>query len=137
VGVPVMGHLGMTPQSVHRFGGFRVQGRTDAAADALAADARALAEAGVFALVLETIPSGLGRRVTEAVSVPTIGIGAGPCCDGQVQVLHDLVGLAEGPVRKHARRYVEAGRLIREALQAYAEDVRAGRFPSDDEQSAP
>lgn len=132
LGIPVMGHLGMTPQSVHRFGGFTVQGRGAAAAKALLADAEALAAAGVFSIVLEVIPADLARRVTEAVPVPTIGIGAGPDCDGQVQVLHDLIGLLEGPVFKHARRYAEAGRLIREALTAYAEDVRAGRFPTDE-----
>ena len=132
LGVPMMGHLGMTPQSLHRFGGFRAQGKTAEAADALLEGARALVEAGVFGIVLEVIPRALARRVTQAVSVPTIGIGAGPDCDGQVQVLHDLVGLAEGPTKKHARRYVEAGRLIREALAAYAHDVRERRFPTDE-----
>ncbi len=133
IGVPVMGHLGMTPQSVHRFGGFRAQGKSNAAADALLHDAEALAAAGVFALVLEVIPAALARRVTEAVPVPTIGIGAGPYCDGQVQVFHDLVGLSEeAPVLRHARRYAEAGRLIREALNEYADDVRAGRFPTEE-----
>ncbi len=132
IGVPVMGHLGMTPQSVHHFGGFKLQGKSDRAAEGLLADAHALAEAGVFALVLEVIPASLARRITDAVPVPTIGIGAGAGCDGQVQVLHDLVGLIEGPVFKHARRYAEAGRLMREALAAYADDVRAGRFPGDE-----
>ena len=132
IGVPVVGHLGMTPQSVHRFGGFRVQGTTNEAGDALIADAHALVEAGIFALVLEVIPAALAARVTEAVPVPTIGIGAGPDCDGQVQVLHDLIGLSPGPVRKHARRYVEAGRLIQNALAEYAADVRTRRFPADE-----
>lgn len=131
-GVPVMGHLGMTPQAMHRFGGFKVQAKTEAAAAALISDARALVEAGVFSMVLEVIPDAVARRVTEAVSVPTIGIGAGGGCDGQVQVLHDLVGLAPGPVRKHARRYTEAGNAIREAISAYAADVRERRFPTDD-----
>jgi len=130
VGVPVMGHLGMTPQSIHRFGGFKVQGRTDAAADALIDDARRIVEAGVFGMVLEVIPATLAERVTAAMPVPTIGIGAGPGCDGQVQVLHDLVGLTPGSVLKHARRYAEVGEAVREAVAAYAEDVRAGRFPS-------
>ena len=132
IGVPVMGHLGMTPQSVHRFGGFKAQGKTDTAADALLRDAEALVAAGIFALVLEVIPAALARRVTETIPVPTIGIGAGPDCDGQVQVLHDLVGLWEDPPRRHARRYVEAGRLIHEALTQYADDVRAGRFPTEE-----
>ncbi len=131
IGVPVMGHLGMTPQSVHQFGGFRAQGTTEAAGDALLNDARALVEAGVFGIVLEVIPAVLATRVTQDVAVPTVGIGAGPHCDGQVQVLHDLIGLAPGPVRKHARRYVEAGRLIQNALAEYAADVRARRFPND------
>lgn len=132
IGVPVMGHLGMTPQSVHRFGGFRVQGADDEAASALLADAQTLVEAGVFGIVLELVPAALAGRVTEAVPVPTIGIGAGPFCDGQVQVLHDLIGLASGPPRKHARRYADASRLIEDALAAYAADVRAGRFPADE-----
>jgi 3-methyl-2-oxobutanoate hydroxymethyltransferase len=133
LGVPVMGHLGMTPQSVHRFGGFKLQGRGEAAADALLADAAALVEAGVFGFVLEVIPAVLARRVTESIPVPTIGIGAGAGCDGQVQVFHDLLGLIEGaPVLRHTRRYAETGRLIREALASYAADVRDGRFPSGD-----
>lgn len=132
IGIPVMGHLGMTPQSVHRFGGFKRQGRGNAAADTLLADAEALVEAGVFALVLEVIPAALARHVTNAVSVPTIGIGAGADCDGQVQVLHDLVGLAEGPVFKHTKRFAEAGGLIRDALTAYTEAVRGKRFPTDE-----
>ena len=129
VGVPVMGHLGLTPQSVHRFGGFRMQGRTDAAADALVAGATALVRAGVFGMVLEVIPPALAARVTAEVSVPTIGIGAGPDCDGQVQVLHDVLGLSEG-VFRHARRYAEGGTLFADALAAYAADVRARRFPA-------
>jgi 3-methyl-2-oxobutanoate hydroxymethyltransferase len=130
VGVPVMAHVGMTPQSVHRFGGFKVQGRSDAAADAVLADAVRVAEAGAFAMVLEVIPAALSGRITEAVPVPTIGIGAGPLCDGQVQVLHDLIGLTPGPALKHARRYAEVGAAVEAAVAAYAADVRAGRFPS-------
>ena len=132
IGVPVMGHLGMTPQSVHRFGGFKAQGKKEAEADILLADARALVEAGVFAIVLEVIPAALARRITEAIPVPTVGIGAGPDCDGQVQVLHDLVGLWEDPPLRHTRRYVEAGRAIREALTQYTDDVRARRFPTEE-----
>jgi 3-methyl-2-oxobutanoate hydroxymethyltransferase len=130
-GVPVMGHLGMTPQSVHRFGGFRVQGRTDAAADELVRQAEALTEAGVFGMVLELVPAAVAGRVTRAVPVPTVGIGAGPECDGQVQVLHDLIGLAPGPVRKHARRYADLGTALADALTEYAADVRARRFPDE------
>ena len=130
-GIPVMGHIGMTPQSVHRFGGFKVQGKGEAA-DAVLADAEALVAAGVFSIVLEVIPTDLARRISEAIPVPTIGIGAGVGCDGQVQVFHDLVGLYEEPPLRHTRRYAEAGRAIREALAAYAEDVRSGRFPSDE-----
>jgi 3-methyl-2-oxobutanoate hydroxymethyltransferase len=130
VGVPVMGHLGMTPQSMHRFGGFRVQGKTDDAAEQLIDDARAIVEAGVFGIVLELIPASVAARVTQAVPVPTIGIGAGPDCDGQVQVLHDLIGLDHGPIRRHARRYTDAGATIQQAISDYAADVRARRFPT-------
>lgn len=133
LGVPVMGHLGMTPQSVNRFGGFKVQGKSDKAADAILSDAVGIVAAGVFAFVLEVIPAELSRRITGTVPVPTIGIGAGPDCDGQVQVFHDLVGLfPDEPVFKHARRYVEAGKMLRDAVAAYAEDVRAGRFPTEE-----
>lgn len=133
LGVPTMGHLGLTPQSIHRFGGFKLQGKTEAAADALLANAHALVAAGVFGIVLEVIPAALARRVTDDVAVPTIGIGAGVGCDGQVQVLHDLVGLpGDGPVFKHARRYAEAGEIIAAALTAYTRDVREKRFPSDE-----
>lgn len=132
IGVPVMGHLGMTPQSVHRFGGFKVQGKSDAAAEALLADAQAMTEAGVFAVVLEVIPATLAQRVTDALPIPTIGIGAGAGCDGQVQVLHDLLGFDEGAPFKHARRYANIGATIQEAIAAYAADVRARRFPAED-----
>jgi 3-methyl-2-oxobutanoate hydroxymethyltransferase len=130
IGVPVMGHLGMTPQSVHRFGGFRVQGKTDDAAEQMVDDARALVEAGVFGMVLELVPGVVAARVTQAVPVPTIGIGAGPDCDGQVQVLHDLIGLVPGPVLRHARRYTDVGATIQQAISDYAADVRARRFPT-------
>ena len=129
VGAPVMGHLGMTPQSIHRFGGFKVQGKTDEAAEALVSSARALEEAGAFSIVLEVIPSDLARRVTESIAIPTIGIGAGLDCDGQVQVLHDLVGLTDGPPFKHARRYAELGATIQESIAAYAAEVRERQFP--------
>ncbi len=129
--VPVMGHLGLTPQSVHVLGGMRRQARTEAEAALLLADAAALAEAGCFAVVLEGIPDGVAAEVTEAIGVPTIGIGAGPACDGQVLVLHDLLGLgpADCPPPSFARQYASLGDLAREALGAYAADVRAGAFP--------
>jgi 3-methyl-2-oxobutanoate hydroxymethyltransferase len=131
VGVPVMGHLGMTPQSFHKFGGFKMQGKSENEADKMLADAVALAEAGVFGIVLEVIPADLTVRVTEAVSVPTIGIGAGPHCDGQVQVLHDLLGLSLREV-KHARQYADVGTAMERAVAAYAADVRANRFVADE-----
>jgi len=128
-----MGHLGLTPQSVHRMGGFRVQARQAEAAEALMEEARLLAEAGVFAIVLEGIPAEVAQIVTEAVSVPTIGIGAGPHCDGQVLVWHDLLGLTEGLAPKFVRRYVDLGSVIVDALTRFVGDVRAGTFPSSGE----
>lgn len=132
-GIPVQGHLGLTPQSVHAFGGHRVQGRDDAAAKQIRADAKALEEAGVFSIVLELIPAPLAREITAEVGVPTIGIGAGPYCDGQVQVIHDLLGLDPEFHPRHARRYAELARSIEQALSAYAQDVRSGQFPSPEE----
>ncbi|HZP55948.1 MAG TPA: 3-methyl-2-oxobutanoate hydroxymethyltransferase [Dehalococcoidia bacterium] len=132
-GIPVMGHIGLTPQSVNQLGGFKVQGRTPAAAVQLMHDAQALEQAGAFAIVLETIPAPLAAILTERLTVPTIGIGAGPACDGQVQVFHDLLGLFDAFVPKHARRYADAGTLIREAVAHYAEDVRSGAFPTEKE----
>lgn len=130
-GIPVMGHLGLTPQSINQFGGHKVQGKTPAAAAKLIADARALEEAGAFALVLETIPAPLARMVTERVTIPTIGIGAGPNCDGQVQVLHDILGIYDDQrVLKHAKRYAVVGAIIREALRQYAAEVESGAFPT-------
>lgn len=132
-GIPVVGHIGLTPQSVNQFGGFKVQGKTPAAAVQLMHDAQALEQAGAFAIVLETIPAPLASLLTQRLSIPTIGIGAGAGCDGQVQVLHDLVGLFDAFVPKHARRYADAGALIREAVAAYARDVRSGAFPTEKE----
>ncbi len=132
-GIPVMGHLGLTPQSVNQFGGYKVQGKTPAAAVKLLNDAVALQEAGAYAVVLETVPVQVARAITHKVSIPTIGIGAGPECDGQVQVFHDLLGLFMDFVPKHARRYAEAGRTIIDAVRDYAADVREGRFPTDKE----
>ncbi len=130
-GIPVMGHLGLTPQSINQFGGHKVQGKTPAAAAKLIADARALEEAGAFAIVLETIPAPLAKMVTERLTIPTIGIGAGPHCDGQVQVLHDILGIYDDQrVLKHAKRYAVLGAAIREALRQYAAEVEAGTFPT-------
>ncbi|MBZ5639782.1 MAG: 3-methyl-2-oxobutanoate hydroxymethyltransferase [Acidobacteriia bacterium] len=131
--IPVMGHLGLTPQSVLRFGGYKVQAREDAEAEALVEDARALAEAGVFSLVLEGIPADLAQRVTEEVPVPTIGIGAGRRCDGQVLVIHDLLGRLPGPVPKFVRRYAGVHEVEVEAIRRWADDVRRGDYPSDAE----
>jgi 3-methyl-2-oxobutanoate hydroxymethyltransferase len=128
--IPVMAHLGLTPQSIHRFGGFRVQGRGAEARAALLEAARAVEEAGAFALVLECIPSELAREVTAEVGVPTLGIGAGAACDGQVLVFHDLLGLEERIAPRFVRRYAELGRDARQALEAFARDVRSGAFPS-------
>ncbi len=128
--VPVMGHLGLTPQSLHRFGGFKLQAQESAAQKALAAAALALEEAGAFSLVLECVPADLGFEVSQRLAIPTIGIGAGPGCGGQVLVYHDLLGLEDRLAPRFVRRYAELGRETREALAAYAADVRAGRFPS-------
>ena len=129
-GIPVMGHIGLTPQSVNQLGGFKVQGKTPAAAVQMMHDAQALEQAGAFAIVLETIPSALAGLLTERLSVPTIGIGAGPQCDGQVQVFHDMLGMFEAFVPKHARRYADVGTTIRDAVRQYAADVRGGSFPT-------
>ncbi|MBC8135278.1 MAG: 3-methyl-2-oxobutanoate hydroxymethyltransferase [Fibrella sp.] len=131
-GVPVMGHLGLTPQSIHRFGGFKAQGKSEAAGNALLAEAHALVESGVWGIVLEMIPATLAQRITEAVPAITIGIGAGTDCDGQVQVFHDLVGLTFGPVFKHTRRYAETGATLAMAMAEHVADVRAKRFPTQD-----
>jgi 3-methyl-2-oxobutanoate hydroxymethyltransferase len=129
-GIPVMGHIGLTPQSATMLGGFKTQGRTAAAARRLLDDALALEQAGCFAIVLEAVPSPVAARITRTVSVPTIGIGAGPDCDGQVLVYHDLLGLSEGHLPRFVKRYANLSREIRDALEAYAEDVRSGAFPS-------
>jgi 3-methyl-2-oxobutanoate hydroxymethyltransferase len=131
--IPVVGHIGLTPQSVHRMGGYKVQGRTTEAIDALLADAIALDHAGVSALVLEGIPREVAARITAEVATPTIGIGAGPDCDGQILVFHDLAGLTFTPPAKFVRRYCNAGELISQAIEAYCEDVRRVTFPDDKE----
>ncbi len=131
--IPVMGHLGLTPQSVHALGGYRVQGQQADAAAGLVEDAEALAAAGCFAIVLECVPREVARLVTESVPVPTIGIGAGPDCDGQVLVLHDLLGLEDRIVPKFVRRYASMKGDAVAAVSAYADDVRSRSFPSDAE----
>ena len=128
--IPVMGHVGLTPQSMHAMGGFRVQARTADAARALVDDALAVEAAGAFAVVLEGVPDVVGRMVTEAIDVPTIGIGAGPWCDGQVLVYHDVLGLEDRVVPTFVRRYAELKAAGVEALAAFAADVRSGRFPT-------
>jgi 3-methyl-2-oxobutanoate hydroxymethyltransferase len=131
--IPVMGHLGLTPQSIHAMGGFKVQARQHDAAVALINDAKALVAAGCFSLVLEGVPDEVARLVTDAVDVPTIGIGAGGHCDGQVLVYHDLLGFEDRMRPKFVRRYAELGTAATEAMRAFAEDVRTRRFPADDE----
>ncbi|HEY0492963.1 MAG TPA: 3-methyl-2-oxobutanoate hydroxymethyltransferase [Candidatus Dormibacteraeota bacterium] len=136
MGIPVMGHLGLTPTFVNQFGGFRVQGRSDEGAEQILADARALEEAGAFAVVLEGVPSALGKRVTEAVSIPTIGIGAGPACDGQVLVIQDLLGLNPDHVARFVRQYAQLGEEIAAAARRFSDDVRSGAFPSPEHEYA-
>jgi 3-methyl-2-oxobutanoate hydroxymethyltransferase len=128
-GIPVMGHLGLTPQSVNQFGGFKVQGRGEAAADQLVEDAVALADAGAFAIVLECIPTELGRRVTEAVPVPSIGIGAGPHTDAQVLVWHDLLGLTTGRLPRFVKQYVDLRSEISGAIKSFQHEVADGAYP--------
>ncbi len=132
-GVPVMGHIGLTPQSVHQFGGYRIQGRSEADAGRLLTEGQALAEAGVFAVVLELVQSDVAARITKELPIPTIGIGSGPHCDGQVQVFHDLFGLYPDRVFRHNKRYTEAGRAIKEAAEKFAEEVRSGAFPAPEQ----
>jgi 3-methyl-2-oxobutanoate hydroxymethyltransferase len=131
--IPVMGHIGLTPQSVHAMGGFKVQGKEARGAQLLVDDAKALVEAGVFAIVLEGVPDAVARLVTDAVDVPTIGIGAGPHCDGQVLVFHDLLGIEDRMAPKFVRRYADLKTQAVAAMTAYADDVRAGAFPNDAE----
>ncbi len=128
-GIPVMAHAGLLPQRILTAGGYRVQGRSPEAAERLRADARALEEAGAFALVLECVPAELAADISRSLTIPTIGIGAGPGCDGQVQVWHDVLGLFQQFTPKHARRYAELGKLTEQALAAYVADVKHGTFP--------
>jgi 3-methyl-2-oxobutanoate hydroxymethyltransferase len=131
-GIPVMGHLGLTPQSATKLGGMKAQGRTAATAAKLLADARELEAAGCFALVLESVPARVAAHVSEAIGIPTIGIGAGAGCDGQVLVWHDLLGLTEGPTPRFVKRYADLAGEIRRGLHAFAADVRSGAYPADE-----
>lgn len=131
--IPVMGHIGLTPQSVHAMGGYEVQGRGLEAAHALMADAVALADAGVFSIVLEGVPDVVAAMITEEVPVPTIGIGAGPDCDGQVLVYHDVLGLHDGFLPKFVRKYAELADTAVDALERFFADIQSGKFPSDEE----
>jgi 3-methyl-2-oxobutanoate hydroxymethyltransferase len=131
-GIPVMGHLGLTPQSATMLGGFRAQGRSADKARRLLEDARTLEQAGCFSIVLEAVPAPVAARITEALTVPTIGIGSGGDCDGQVLVLHDLLGLYEGRSPRFVKRYAELGEAVKDALERYTADVRSGAFPSDE-----
>lgn len=133
VGIPVMGHLGLTPQSIHQFGGYRIRGKSQEEAQRLIQDAHAIEEAGCFSVVLEKIPSDLAREVTQQLKIPTIGIGAGPHCDGQVLVVHDMLGLFERFKPKFVRRYARLAEEMRLAFRAYIQDVKRGKFPSQKE----
>ena len=135
-GIPVMGHIGLTPQSIYQFGGFKVQGRTPEAAAKVLEDARALEEAGAFSIVLETVPAPLARIITEKVNVPTIGIGAGIDCDGQVQVINDILGSFADFVPKHAKQYAKLTDIIRKAVTQYDNEVKAGSFPTEKHSSS-
>jgi 3-methyl-2-oxobutanoate hydroxymethyltransferase len=132
-GIPVMGHLGLTPQSIHRFGSYKARGITDEEAEQIFSDARALETAGIFALVLEKVPAELAKRITRALEIPTIGIGAGPACDGQILVTHDMLGIFTKFRPRFVRRYAEIRTTMEDAFRRYLEDVRNGSFPSDDE----
>jgi 3-methyl-2-oxobutanoate hydroxymethyltransferase len=129
IGIPVMGHIGLTPQSVHALGGYRVQGRDDGTAERLKADAKALEDAGAYAVVLELVPAPLASQITKALTVPTIGIGAGPACDGQVLVLHDMLGLNEKFSAKFVKKYAALAEDVREAVRVFTAEVREGRYP--------
>jgi 3-methyl-2-oxobutanoate hydroxymethyltransferase len=131
-GIPVMGHLGLTPQSATMLGGFRAQGRSADKARQLLEDARLLEQAGCFSIVLEAVPAPVAARITEALAVPTIGIGSGGDCDGQVLVLHDLLGLYEGRSPRFVKRYAEVGEAVKDALERYTSDVRSGAFPGEE-----
>jgi 3-methyl-2-oxobutanoate hydroxymethyltransferase len=130
-GIPVMGHIGLTPQSINQFGGHKIQGKTPEVAARLLEDARALEQAGAFAVVLETVPAPLATLITNKISVPTIGIGAGPGCDGQVQVVNDMLGSYTGYIPKHAKQYVKLRDIMSTAFSQYQEEVKTGKFPTE------
>jgi 3-methyl-2-oxobutanoate hydroxymethyltransferase len=132
-GIPVMGHLGLTPQSIHQLGGYKAQGKTSAQAKGLVADARAVEDAGAFSVVLECVPAELSRLITERLSIPTIGIGAGPDCDAEIQVVSDVLGWFSDFVPKHARQYAKLSEIAAAAIRQYADDVQSGRFPTEKE----
>ncbi|MBI5192235.1 MAG: 3-methyl-2-oxobutanoate hydroxymethyltransferase [Nitrospirae bacterium] len=132
-GIPVMGHVGMLPQTYHQMGGYKVQGKEDAQAESILNDAILLEEAGAFAIVIEGVPEGLAKRITDSVSIPTIGIGAGVNCDGQVLVLYDLLGLLHHPMPKFVRKYADLRSTCIESVKRFKEDVESGRFPGDNE----
>ena len=132
IGIPVMGHVGLTPQSIHKFGGYKVQGRKSIEAREIIEDAKALEDAGVFSIVLEGIPLELAKEITQKIKIPTIGIGAGQFCDGQVMVIHDIIGLSGEFKPKFVKRYAEGGEIIKNAVKEYIKDVADGNFPTDD-----
>ncbi|MFH1502663.1 MAG: 3-methyl-2-oxobutanoate hydroxymethyltransferase [Candidatus Eisenbacteria bacterium] len=132
-GIPVMGHIGLTPQSIHELGGYRVQGKDDTARARLVDDARALSDAGCFAMVLEGMPAEVGRQISESVPIPTIGIGAGPHCDGQVLVINDIIGMVDGRLPKFVRSYGDARTVIAQAAAGFVRDVRDGTYPDESE----
>src|SRR5258708_31926770 len=131
-GIPVMAHIGLTPQSFYQLGGWRIQGRNADSAHRLIDDALALEQAGAFAIVLETIPAPLAKDISGRLHIPTIGIGAGPDCDGQVQVFHDILGFDENFLPKHAKRYTNLTQIIKEAVNAYGQEVKDGTFPAEE-----
>lgn len=135
VGIPVMGHIGLTPQSVNQMGGYRVRGKTEQGAERLIEDALDLQSAGAFAIVLELIPNALALRITSKLKIPTIGIGAGPHCDGQIQVLHDLLGLFKEFTPKHAKKFIDGSRLFTQAIQEYVQEVKSQTFLVDSQKS--
>ncbi len=135
-GIPVMGHIGLTPQSIHQFGGFKVQGKTPEAAARLLKDARALEEAGAFSIVMETVPAPLAKLITGSISIPTIGIGAGIGCDGQVQIINDILGSFTDFVPKHAKQYAKLADIMSSAITEYYNEVKAGSFPTDEQSFA-
>lgn len=133
IGIPVMGHLGLTPQSIHKFGSYDVRGRAKREAENILLDAKALEKAGVFSIVLEKIPSSLAKKVTQSVSIPTIGIGAGPHCDGQILVVYDMLGMFEDFQPRFARKYAELAKTIKSSFKNYIKDIKAGKFPNKEE----